>query len=428
MRFASTPATPNLPASHSTQAAPLRPHKAKGLSLFCLAPRLEHIAPLEQQQQFALALARARHGTQATFKRFPARSFKRLSPEHADQLFFDLLMPSQQADILHLYLDWHATLGHYAMHQCLALWLHVLQTQRFRPTLIFPIEGPVFLDNPLMIRERKAWALLTEHLNDTPQHVVVVHTEAEHTAWRNAGLAETALRLMPRPMSFTPREAPLLSPSLLHLVQYRLTSSEAPTPPRDRFTLGFFPTDDDLSVIDSVLETLHLLPQHVKLLVMGGGEANAPTHQWEHTLLQGLQQRGLQHRIIITGACTEAERTTYLNCCHAVLLAHHHADATFQAMLFQSLEQGKPVLVSSESNTTQTTQRLFPQAWEESPVYPINTQQEFSGTLHQLMQVPADDKHRLTRLHIPLVQAMQADAIAHRYLELYDTLLQVLPR
>jgi hypothetical protein len=432
MTFASTPTSlPAVQTPSARPATPLRPLKAKGLSVFCLAPRLEHIAPLEQQQQFALALGRVRQGTQTTLKRFPPRSFKRLSPEQADQLFFDLLMPGQQDDILHLYLDWHATLGHYAMHQCLHLWLHVLQTQRYRPTLIFPIEGPVFLENPLMIRERKAWALLTEHLNDTPQHVVVVHTEADFKAWCKAGLAETAVRLMPRPTSFKPQEAPVISPSLLHLVRQRLNHDTTPTASGKGsapFTLGFFPTDDDLGMIEAVLHTLSLLPEAVKLLVMGGGEAHAPTHQWEGTLLQGIQQRNLQHRVIITGTCSETERSTYLNCCNAVVLAHHHGDTPFQMLLFQSLAEGRPVLVSGQSETVSSTTQLFQQAWEASPVYTIVPTQEFSGTLQHLMQIPPQDEHHFMRLHIPLVQAMEADAIALRYLTLYDTLLEITPR
>jgi hypothetical protein len=413
---------------------------APPLSLFSLAPRLEHHASGELQQAFAMALERVRPGTRISFKRFPARSFKRLNAESAERLFFDLLLGAEHADVLHLHLDWHATLGHYPMHQCLNLWLHVLKTQRFRPVLAFPVEGPLFLDNPLMIRERKAWAFLIEHFNETPHHQLIVHEELDYQAWLSAGLQPQALRMLPRPMAPHATEAPLLQPELWHLLRQRLTQHE-----RQPFVLGYIPSDDDPAANTLILETLKQAPAHMRLLVMGGGEAQNPQYRWETHLLEGIRQQGLQARVIITGPADVSERATYLNSCQAVYLAHHHRMADTQTHLYEALLHAPHVFISKDRPAYQTLQHLYASAFQDAtlPVHslamaapaapdvllqalkPLALFEKQPGSPLRGTAGPSPDKAASItafKARTTLLREMELEGITRRYLNCYDEL------
>ncbi len=77
------------------------------VSLFSLAPSMNHVPTPEIQEAFLSVLQSQNPNFKAIFKRFSSRAFKRLNLKEAEALLMNLIEEGFSADVLHLHLDWY---------------------------------------------------------------------------------------------------------------------------------------------------------------------------------------------------------------------------------------------------------------------------------------------------------------------------------
>jgi hypothetical protein len=394
---------------------------AKGMSLFSLAPQMDYVPSIETQDAVLNALKVKSPHFKAQFKRFSSRAFKRLSLNDAEALMLDLVRDAYLADVLHLHLDWFCYLGRFSQHQAMGLWMHLFQLFRDKPLLLFGHEVPTFLSNPLMVKERTLWQQWCEHFSEMSRHYLLLHQPSMKQAWLDVGFPEEKLLILPKLLHLEEKQTTFpIQPQLFHLVKqrFKLTQKQQ-NPPASKapYIVGFIPSDEDNDSIPRLKEALLNLPNNVVLLVMGGSHAHRPAFRWEQALLEAIATHDLGHRVLMTGAVQAEEEATYLNVCDVDYVAHRHQSDDLQDVLYKVLKAGKTLFLPAESETVQGLALLFQEAWQAS----VPTSIASSQGLLEACLLHMDEIRFLN--NNGLVQAMSLEAVAERYLTLYETLL-----
>jgi hypothetical protein len=384
--------------------------------LFSLAPHMDHVPSPAVQGEFLNALQAYVPDFHASFIRFPARTFKRLSVKEAETALLDLVQDAFTADVLHLHLDWYCYLGRFSPHHAMGLWMQLFQIFRDKPLLLFGHEVPTFLDNPLMIKERVVWQQWCEHFRDTPHHRLLLHQPTLQSRWESLGFPVNRIQCLPKPLvSQTSQNLFPVDPHLYHVVKKRLQQGQVAQETLSPLqVIGFIPHEEDTDSVFVLRDLLLQAPPHVVLLVMGGSNPHRPEFPWEQALLKIIQDEALSSRILMTGPVTPREEITYLNLCQAVYVAHRHQVDALQRKIQDCLQQGVPVWLPSESDTVQGLRCLFQDSWQNTCIRELDAAAlgEAASTLLEVSPLPGR----------PLLQAMQADSIALRYLKQYHEL------
>ena len=397
----------------------------RGLSLFSLAPQMDHVPSLERQEALVQAFQTEAPDFKATFKRFPSRAFKRLSLKDAETLLLDLVQDAYLADVLHLHLDWYCYLGRFSQYQAMGLWMHVFQLFRDKPLFLFGHEVPTFLNNPLMVKERAIWQQWFKHFKETPHHQLVLHQPSMKTAWLDVGFPEERLLILPNLLHLKEERASFpIQPTLFHTIKDRFSQGQKKlftkaSSKENPFILGFIPHDEDNDSVARLIDAFLALPNHVVLLVMGGSHAQRPEFRWEHALLEAIQTHGLADRVLMTGRVQPDEEVTYLNVCDVVYVAHHHQNDALQRTIYNVLQEGKPLFLPAESETVQGLAVLFKDAWQTSAIVQIASRED-------LLQACASfEKRHPDVSQEAVLNAMGLEALTARYLQQYQSLLSI---
>jgi glycosyltransferase involved in cell wall biosynthesis len=183
--------------------------------------------------------------------------------------------------------------------------------------------------------------------------------------------------------------------------------------------VGYFGLLNRTKGVVELVQALEALPQHFKLVIIGGGAVTPEDQRYAHEVQTLIAGRNLQQRVQITGPCTETEVSAHLLSADMVALPFHDGASYRRGSLLAALSHGVPTI------TTTPVTPLDPSLVDG--VHALLLPSANADTLKHAIISLADDtamRERLAKGGRDLARNFDWSTIAAKHEQVYHTLLQ----
>lgn len=285
-----------------------------------------------------------------------ATRLKKLTLRQTKAYLSGFIEEAQTAELIHLQHDFSVFTGAYLPHQgleCFAWLLSNLCTasQLGTPILTTFHHAPTFLNAPLRLLEQWAWSqkIVPLFQLNTPYWAVCHHATIKQQLIQ-AGFCAEKIYLVPH---FVPEPSHLhhpIAPQLTQEVKQRLHYK-----PTD-VVLGLLGFMSPAKRYEDVITALKFLPNHYKLLIIGGSNQRPkkqattqtnPKLTYEQRLVQLIYEAGLENRVLITGLFLDEQLPSYINCVDLFIAPYSHQVTGYYNTINLLITANKPLIAAN---------------------------------------------------------------------------------
>jgi len=164
---------------------------------------------------------------------------------------------------------------------------------------------------------------------------------------------------------------------------------------------------------ERLIESLLYLPPSVNLIIVGAGPL-------ERRLRAAVERLGLAGRVTLTGYVPEQTKYQYLAASDIYVLSSYHEG--FGIMLLEAMSVGLPIVATATGG-----QRDLVRHRVNGLLIEDNEPRKIASAVQELLDSPSL-RNSMSRNNLAKIREFDADRIARRYLDLFDSLLRTQAR